>query len=326
MLEIPAAGVEHCCGRFGTVVTEHEAGLRSRRQRRRVVGRYLANAGESNDRLAQCLDGPQAQQLPSAQIAAHRIGVENGSSGTGRFAGAELRAYRRGNFLRDIVLQNEYVAEVAHVVVRPQVRIGARVDELHDDLQAIARLQHRSFDDPASAREFGDAPERIGGIAEMHRRRARQHRDALQSRQARDQQFGDAVGDVVVLIRRQVLEGQDDQLVGTLGTGGRGHQACCSDVRDLLQQSVATAWQRLEVAGLFGVVAECLADLPDAARQHVVGREAARPDDLLDLLAAAQLAAVPGEFQQHRHGFRFDAGLAVRRHDHALDRTDLEFA
>ena len=46
---------------------------------------------------------------------------------------------------RDLVLDREDVVELAVVGLRPQVRVGAGLDQLRGDAHRVARLAHRAF-------------------------------------------------------------------------------------------------------------------------------------------------------------------------------------
>ena len=46
---------------------------------------------------------------------------------------------------RDLVLDREDVVELAVVGLRPQVRVGAGLDQLRRDPHRVARLAHRAF-------------------------------------------------------------------------------------------------------------------------------------------------------------------------------------
>jgi hypothetical protein len=119
-------------------------------------------------------------------------------------------AQRLGNLARDLVLHLEDVLHLAVVPLRPQRKVGARVDELRVDPQAAAG--------PAqAAREHVGGRQLLADLGRGHRpvpigqhRRPREDLHPPDLREFRDDVLGDAVAEVLVLLHAaQVLEIHD---------------------------------------------------------------------------------------------------------------------
>ena len=95
----------------------------------------------------------------------------------------------------DLVLDREHVLQLAIVGVRPLLRVVACVDELRRNPQAIARLPHASFEDPADPQLRGDVWYVRRGALEGEGGRARRDAKALEPAQSIDQLLGHAVGE-----------------------------------------------------------------------------------------------------------------------------------
>jgi hypothetical protein len=64
-------------------------------------------------------------------------------------AGGDPPLERGGDGARDLVLHGEDVAHVAVVAIRPQMRLGRGVDQLHGDAEPSVRAAHAALDDVA---------------------------------------------------------------------------------------------------------------------------------------------------------------------------------
>ncbi|MEJ2583380.1 MAG: hypothetical protein P8127_17395, partial [Acidobacteriota bacterium] len=111
---------------------------------------------------------------------------------------------------RHVPLEGEHVFRAALEVVRPQVTIGAGVDELHCDQDPVARPVHRSLDDCVDVEGLRDLGGR-GAVSapELHRRAARDHPDLTDPGEISGQGVGHSLGEVVLTrIARVVVEGE----------------------------------------------------------------------------------------------------------------------
>ena len=112
---------------------------------------------------------------------------------------------------RDLVLDREDVVELAVVGLRPQVRVGAGLDQLRRDPDRVARLAHRAFQHVRHVQRARDLRDRNLFAFERERRGARRHLQLRNLRQQVQQFFRDAVGEVFV---RLVLAHVDERQHG----------------------------------------------------------------------------------------------------------------
>jgi len=139
---------------------------------------------------------------------------------------AELRHDRAGNGPSDLVLQIEYVREIAVVPLRPDVIPGGRVDELGRDAYAVAATAHAALEHIAHAQLAADAANIVCAPLVGKRRIACDHHQPLKFRQCREQVLGDPVGEILLVgVIAEVVERQHGNSVirhRALGRGGRG--------------------------------------------------------------------------------------------------------
>src|SRR6185437_17168802 len=74
-------------------------------------------------------------------------GASRSNSGARGFRDPQFRLDDAGDARRHLVLKVEHVFDLALEAVGPEMRAGARIDELPGDAQAAAGLAHRAFED-----------------------------------------------------------------------------------------------------------------------------------------------------------------------------------
>ena len=104
-----------------------------------------------------------------------------------------------GDLGGELALERQHVTQRAIVTARPQVHVAGRVDELCRHADAIAGAGDRPFDNQIGAELFGDLRDRLLLLPVLHHRRARDHAEALQLREIRDERLGHAVSEIVLL-------------------------------------------------------------------------------------------------------------------------------
>ena len=75
----------------------------------------------------------------------------------------------------DLVLDLEDVVELAVVGLRPQMRVGAGLDQLRGNPDGVARLAHRAFEHVGDVQRARDLRDLDFFAFEGERRRARRH-------------------------------------------------------------------------------------------------------------------------------------------------------
>ena len=156
--------------------------------------------------LLERLGGELPSELDGLEIKRVRLGI-------GR-ACLRRRAEQRDLELldhvgRDLVLDREDVVELAVVGLRPQVRVGAGLDQLRRDPYRVARLAHRAFQHVRHVQRARDLRDSDLLALERERRGARRHLQLRNLRQQVQQFLRDTVGEVLlVLPRRHVHEWQ----------------------------------------------------------------------------------------------------------------------
>ena len=125
------------------------------------------------------------------------------------FRGVNLRFYCRDNGVRDLVLDGEYVGQVAVEMFGPEVAAGGGVVELRRDAHAVAVPSHAAFEHVAY-------PELRGDLLQVHRfalvgegRVAGDHEEPAQFRQRGDDVLADSVGEILLFpVAAHVVERQ----------------------------------------------------------------------------------------------------------------------
>ena len=109
----------------------------------------------------------------------------------------------------DVVLHREDVLQLAVVGLRPQVRVGRRLNELRGDSNVLAGLAHAAFEDGRHVELLRDRRDVHILALEVERRGAGHHPQAADLRQHVQEFLGKTVGEVfLVLLRAQVRERQ----------------------------------------------------------------------------------------------------------------------
>ena len=149
--------------------------------------------------LLERLGGELPSELDGLQIERVRLGI-------GR-ARLRRRAEQRDLELldhvgRDLVLDREDVVELAVVGLRPQVRVGAGLDQLRRDPHRVARLAHRAFQHVRHVQRARDLRDPDLLAFERERRGARRHLQLRNLRQQVQQFLRDTVGEVLLLLVR----------------------------------------------------------------------------------------------------------------------------
>src|SRR5688572_8539733 len=113
------------------------------------------------------------------------------------------------DFTRDLLLHAKHVRHVAVVVLRPEVLVGPRIDELRGDPHAPAALPNAALENVTDVELLRDLPDRLIRSFIVHRRSPRDHSELGYTRQAREDLLGEAVAEVLVVAgRAQVDERQ----------------------------------------------------------------------------------------------------------------------
>ncbi len=116
---------------------------------------------------------------------------------------------RVGNGSGDIVLNREYVDELAVVALVPQLRIRSRLDEARTDPHARAVAADATLENVADTESFRDFIERGLRIADGETRRSRRHAKIVDARQYVQHFFGQTVAEKrCLLTTAEADEGQ----------------------------------------------------------------------------------------------------------------------
>ena len=183
-----------------------------------------ASADADDDRLqpfaALALEAPRHEEELVG------LGVRRGALLDGRtLLGQELEFERCDDGLRDVVLDGEDVVERAVVALRPDLRVGGRLEQLRRDPHAIAGLAHAALEDVRDLegpRDLGRrdrlALVREGGVARSDRKRRH-------PTEVRDDVLGHAVAEVLLLrVSAHVDERQDDHARFRRSRSARGRR------------------------------------------------------------------------------------------------------
>ena len=158
-------------------------------------------AGIETDRLLQELDAlsERVRTSPVPEMAALEEGLVRGR--IDRAAPRQARSLLWGqlhlNFVgdgaSDVALQRQDIAQVALVLLGPQVRIRRRVNQLRGDSNAAVRSQHRALDDGIDVERLRDLGQRLSSALVAHHRGARDHAQRANLGEGRDERVGHAV-------------------------------------------------------------------------------------------------------------------------------------
>ena len=101
-------------------------------------------------------------------------------------------AQQRRDLLGDLVLHGEDIAGVALELLRPLVKTGGDVDELHGDAQAVAGLAHAALEQTTDS-ELAAHFAQVVVAAKLERGRARGDAQPVDVRERVDEFFGQAL-------------------------------------------------------------------------------------------------------------------------------------
>jgi hypothetical protein len=182
-------------------------------------------------RLREGLGGDLASQVAGLQV--QRVGFRVGLlrlRNPAQQRELELSDDRRG----DLVLDGENVIQRPIPGLRPQLGVGAGIDQLRRDPQHVAGPAHRALEDMRHVQLPGDFGDRDVLALERERRGARDHPELGNLRQQVQQLLGNAVREVLLLgIGTPVHKGQhrDGLVGGDGGPRGRGRDAVAGHPR-----------------------------------------------------------------------------------------------
>ncbi len=292
-------------------------GLRMRRREpgpgRRIFGvdldgltKHLATVVEIGARHA-------VQALPAAQVTLVDVGCRLRAAHRPLLAPRErAAAQRRGHGFGDLVLDREYVAELAIEALRPLVVAGGDVDELHRDAQPVARLAHAALEQRADAELASDFARIEPRAAKLERGAARRDAQAVDVRERIDQFFRETLAKIVLVApRTHVGEWQHANGRGARGRlGASKHALWRLAGRDLGGEAVATPVARLDEPGVLRVVAQRLAQFLDAGDERIVADHSAAPHMREQFFLAHRLSRAREQCAQHRRSFQCELDLA----------------
>jgi hypothetical protein len=140
--------------------------------------------------------------------------------------------------------------------VRPEVAVGARLDQLSGDADAVARSRDGALDDGIDAQLSGDLGQRPAGALVLHDGSTRDHSQRRKLPEIGNELIGHAIRKVLVgCVTREVLERQHrDRLNKIQGNptfpgrnadrknGNRGEDRSDRDVRERRRVSPGGRW------------------------------------------------------------------------------------
>ncbi len=110
-----------------------------------------------------------------------------------------------GNLARDFVLHFEDVLHLAIEALRPQRKIGVRVDKLRSDAQARAGAAQRAGENVGRAELLADLRRSHRFVAKRQDRRTRECVQALDLGKFGDDVLGDSVAQVFIFLRAALI-------------------------------------------------------------------------------------------------------------------------
>ena len=138
-------------------------------------------------------------------------------------AGEELHLERVDHRQRQLALHLEDIGQLAVVLLGPEMEPVPGVDELRRDAHAVARLAHAALEERGDVQLVGDDGQVLVLALEVEGRCPPRHPQAIDLGQGVEDLLGDAVGEVLLVLRgAQVGEGEH---------GDRGHSLRGSDWR-----------------------------------------------------------------------------------------------
>ena len=126
------------------------------------------------------------------------------------FRAAEFCLQRVRDFRRDVGFHREDVVELSIVTLGPEMRVALGIDELDVDAHAVAGFAHTAFQDVGNSKLLRDLANVLGRVFETLRRRARDHFQIANAREAGEDFLLDTVGKISVrFIFAQIFKRQD---------------------------------------------------------------------------------------------------------------------
>lgn len=178
--------------------------------RRSVLRVGPDGAVEVIDSLGETTAVPLVEEVPPFQV--ERVGLEIfGRLPSQAFAlrGGELRVHRARDPQREVRLDLEDVGQATFICFRPEMEAGRDVDELRGDTDPVTLLAHAPFQHGARAQRATDLADVPVHALEGEGGGTRHDAQRLHARQGRDQLFGQAVAEILVVrVATEVGEGQ----------------------------------------------------------------------------------------------------------------------
>ncbi len=277
-------------------VSQRGERVAQRRPRRRETRIEIARPPKLDDGVRQPLLAARARQRAAAQVVLERAGLDGGCPRRGRSGRSEDALHAGRDVARDLPLHFEDLADMALVLLRPEVRVGASVDELDVDAHAVAFARHRPFDHGVGGELFRDRRQRLRRPPIAKRGRARENAEAGLARELGEEQIGYAVGEVRLRgVARQVRERQHGHARphAARRRGSNGHGAF---------ESIAASDHGVDEPRRGRIVAERAPDRADGGVDALlrVDRDAG-PEPLLDLRPRHQHALALDQEREQLH-------------------------
>ena len=230
------------------------------------------------------------------------------------FARAQNAAQRRGDALRDLVLDGKDVGDRAVEPLRPALIAARHFHELHGDAQPVANPADAALEHGRDAELGTDRLDVRARRAELKRRAARGDPQAVHAREHVDELVGEAIAQPVLVPRRaHVRERQD----GNRSTGRRASEGLrrgAGVLPDRLERKREIAGGLKALAGILGQTAldhafERGRDLAVCGRARLLVQDGGKR--LRDTSAAERADAV--DHLEQRRANRKDVDALVRR-------------
>ena len=169
------------------------------------------------------LEGLEAvrEVLLIKEVAAAQVGVVRGGvDGRARRGRGEDEAGLGGDLLGDAVLEREDIGGGAFKGLGPEVAVGASVDELGGDADAVAGADDGAFDDGVDVELAGDVGKWAAGALVGHDGGAGDDAKVGDTGELGDELVGHAVGEVLLGgVAGEVVEGEDGERADGGATG-----------------------------------------------------------------------------------------------------------
>src|SRR3954452_16611388 len=247
---------------------------------------------------------------------------------------AELGLDLPGDPQGDLILDSEYIVQLAVKVLRPDMVATEAVEELSRNSDAPFGVAHAAFHHIAHTERRGDLTQIRRRLLVSLYRVARDHEELTDAAQRRRDVLGDSVGEeILVGIVRHVNERQDRNR-GPVWRREADSRRLPRQVRwrnavqlppYLADEPHTLARDRPDQALLIAVVADCAACCIDAADERRFGHDPSVRDGIEEVILANDATAVLNQIDQqiedlrlHRHGSQSTAELPTLRVQDAL--------